>query len=215
MSQCASFTGSSPDQTLSGQRTQAARAAPCSTPLAALAAPALRHSNSSLIFIIPPVGIIPSPSLTFAEDACSLQTRTARSQSISATILQSVRRIREYVLELRLKLSKAWDPRPSSLPSHTMATCWAALLLLGLPHAHAAGPVGLALDTNTCTNAECYKLCGNQPVRRVHDNSSLSHFSATTRPSWLGRAVRKRHRHAIEQASRRWRGGRRDDPHRL
>ena len=33
---------------------------------------------------------------------------------------------------------------------------WAALLLLGLPHAHAAGPVGLALDT-TCTNAECYK----------------------------------------------------------
>ena len=27
--------------------------------------------------------------------------------------------------------------------------------------------------------------------------------------SWLDRAVRKRHRHAIEQASRRWRGGRR------
>ena len=32
-----------------------------------------------------------------------------------------------------------------------------------------------------------------------------------TRPSWLGRAVRNRHRHAIEQASRRWRGGRRED----
>ena len=32
-----------------------------------------------------------------------------------------------------------------------------------------------------------------------------------TRPSWLGRAVRNRHRHAIEQAPRRWRGGRRDD----
>ena len=32
-----------------------------------------------------------------------------------------------------------------------------------------------------------------------------------TRPSWLGRAVRNRHHHAIEQASRRWRGGRRDD----
>ena len=43
------------------------------------------------------------------------------------------------------------------------------------------------------------------------DNSSLSHFSAMTRPSWLGRAVRNRHRHAIEQTSRRWRGGRRDD----
>ena len=38
------------------------------------------------------------------------------------------------------------------------------------------------------------------------DNSSLSHFSVMTRPSWLGRAARKRHRHAIEQASRRWRG---------
>ena len=43
------------------------------------------------------------------------------------------------------------------------------------------------------------------------ENSSLSHFSAMTRPSWLRRAVRNRHRDAIEQASRRWRGGRRDD----
>ena len=37
-------------------------------------------------------------------------------------------------------------------------------------------------------------LCGNQPVRRV-----------------LGRAARNRHRHAIEQASRRRRGERRND----
>ena len=50
------------------------------------------------------------------------------------------------------------------------------------------------------------ELCGNQPMCRV-----LSHFSAMTRPSWLGRAARNRHRHAIEQASRRWRGGGRDD----
>ena len=42
-------------------------------------------------------------------------------------------------------------------------------------------------------------------------NSSLSHVSATTRPCWLRRAARNRHRHAIEQASRRWRGGRRGD----
>ena len=48
-------------------------------------------------------------------------------------------------------------------------------------------------------------------VSGAPDNSSLSHFSAMTRPSWLGRAARNRHRHAIEQASRRWRGGRRDD----
>ena len=43
------------------------------------------------------------------------------------------------------------------------------------------------------------------------DNSSLSHFSAMTWPRWLRRALRNRHRHAIEQASRRWRGGRRGD----
>jgi hypothetical protein len=36
-------------------------------------------------------------------------------------------------------------------------------------------------------------LCGNQPVRRVHDDA----------------AARNRHRHAIEQASHRWRGGQR------
>ena len=39
---------------------------------------------------------------------------------------------------------------------------------------------------------KCTELCGNQPVCRVQP-------------------VRNRHRHAIEQASRRWRGGRRDD----
>ena len=38
------------------------------------------------------------------------------------------------------------------------------------------------------------------------DNSSLSQFPAMTRPSWLGRAVGNRHRHAIEQA---WRSTRR------
>ena len=46
----------------------------------------------------------------------------------------------------------------------------------------------------------CKALCGNQPVRRVQ-NSSLSHFSAMTRPSWLCREVRNSHRHAIEQVS--------------
>jgi hypothetical protein len=40
------------------------------------------------------------------------------------------------------------------------------------------------------------------------DNSSPSHFSVVAR---LRRAARNRHRHAIEQAARRWRGGRRDD----
>ena len=34
-------------------------------------------------------------------------------------------------------------------------------------------------------------------------------------PRWFRRAARNRHRHAIEQASRRWRGGKRDDSARM
>jgi len=37
------------------------------------------------------------------------------------------------------------------------------------------------------------------------DNSSLSHFSVMTRPSWLGRAARNRHRHRAGVASMAWR----------
>ena len=75
-----------------------------------------------------------------------------------------------------------------------------------------------SVSVRTSGGASPSRLCAEE--RRVDkstsasgapDNSSLSHFSAMTRPSWLGRAVRNRHRHAIEQASRRWRGGRRDD----
>jgi len=47
---------------------------------------------------------------------------------------------------------------------------------------------GLAHAVRRADRYERADLCGNQPVRRV-----------------------RRHRHAIEQASRRWRGGRRDD----
>ena len=42
-------------------------------------------------------------------------------------------------------------------------------------------------------------------------SGALSHFAAMTRPCWLRRAVRNRHRHAIEQTSHQWRAGRRDD----
>ena len=45
----------------------------------------------------------------------------------------------------------------------------------------------------------CNGLCGNQPS------------ASGERPSWLGRAVGNRHRHVIEQTSRRWRGGRRGE----
>ena len=41
----------------------------------------------------------------------------------------------------------------------------------------------------------------------VEINQCVGSFPAMTRPTWLGRAARNRHRHAIEQASRRWRGG--------
>ena len=53
-----------------------------------------------------------------------------------------------------------------------------------------------------------------EPSSAVWKSTSASvhiHVSAMVRPSWLGRAVRNEHHHAIEQASRRWRGGRRDD----
>ena len=46
---------------------------------------------------------------------------------------------------------------------------------------------------------------------RVPRCVEISHFAAMARPCWLRRVVMNRHRHAIEQASRRWRGGRRDD----
>ena len=60
------------------------------------------------------------------------------------------------------------------------------------------------LESGVDVVCDCVEI--NQCVRCT-DNSSLSHFSATTWPRWLGRATRNRHRHAIEQASCRWRGG--------
>ena len=76
-----------------------------------------------------------------------------------------------------------------------------ALAHMAFGHSHSgqlggSGVVSVCVETNQCVGCE---------------NSSLSHFAAVTRPSWFGRAARNRHRHAIEQASRRWRGGRRDD----
>ena len=58
-------------------------------------------------------------------------------------------------------------------------------------------PVLACVETNQCGG------CTRHP--------SLS-WLAMTRPSWLGRAARNRHRHAVEQASRRWRGGRTSTP---
>ena len=59
-------------------------------------------------------------------------------------------------------------------------------------------------------NGMSFTVCKSTSASGAPDNSSLSHFPVTTRPSWLDRAVRNRHRHAIEQASRRWRGGGRE-----
>jgi len=52
----------------------------------------------------------------------------------------------------------------------------------------------------------------NERIGRTRQFFTESHFSAMTLPCWLRRAARNRHCHAIEQASRRWRGGRRGDP---
>ena len=75
------------------------------------------------------------------------------------------------------------------------------------------------LSTSRVTTIGSWRLRPNQSTRPVYkstsvsgapDNSSRSHFSAMTRSCWPRRAARNRHRHAIEQASRRWREGRRD-----
>ena len=55
---------------------------------------------------------------------------------------------------------------------------WAALILVVvLPLAHAAGPVGLALDT-TCTNAECYKQRNMTLLRQA----LLANYDMTAQP---------------------------------
>ena len=61
---------------------------------------------------------------------------------------------------------------------------------------------------DSLARATCAAVWKSTSATGAPDNSSPSHFSAMTRLSWLGRAARNRHRHAIEQASRRWRGGR-------
>ena len=66
---------------------------------------------------------------------------------------------------------------------------------LGKPHAYFGRDTLTAVWKSTC-------------VSGAPDDSSLSYFSAMTWPRWLHRAVRNRHHHAVEQASRRWRGGR-------
>ena len=61
-------------------------------------------------------------------------------------------------------------------------------------------------------DVECAQIlleAGVSPLVPVWKSTSVSgarHFSVMTRPCWLRRAVRNRHRHAIEQVSRRWRG---------
>jgi taurine dioxygenase len=52
------------------------------------------------------------------------------------------------------------------------------------------------------------------PHMKVHGCVEINQCvgrTAKTRPCWLRRAVRNRHLHAVEEASRRWRGGRRDE----
>ena len=77
----------------------------------------------------------------------------------------------------------------------------------------AAGVAGIwkAEPTIKCEIIDLY-TCGPDltVVACVEINQSVV-CSAMARPSWLGRAVGNEHHHAIEQASRRWRGGRRDD----
>ena len=60
-----------------------------------------------------------------------------------------------------------------------------------------------------CHHHEYVSVWKSTSVSGAPDNSSLSHFSAIAWPRRFRRAVRNRHHYAIEQASRRRRGGRR------
>ena len=51
----------------------------------------------------------------------------------------------------------------------------------------------------------------NYVVTRTVVELLLAVWKSTSASGALARAVRNRHRHAVEQAPRRWRGGRRDD----
>ena len=72
----------------------------------------------------------------------------------------------------------------------------------GAPLLAGAGAEAACKPASTCAEI-------NQCVGRTRQFFTKS-FSAMTRPCWLRRAVRNEHRQAIEQASRRWRGGRRE-----
>ena len=52
--------------------------------------------------------------------------------------------------------------------------------------------------------------CSAASRMRVLLGAEINRFAAIPRPCWLRRAARNRHRHAIEQTARRWRGGRRE-----
>ena len=94
------------------------------------------------------------------------------------------------------------DPSVRAVPS---------ALYTVLPHTSRGTPAARTAS-RTCT--ECsgpVPVWKSTSVSGAPDNSSLSHFSAMTWPRWLRRAARNRHRHAVEQVSRRWRGGRRGD----
>jgi len=78
---------------------------------------------------------------------------------------------------------------------------WLVALIVGLP----------SQQTHFLAHARRRGLLKEWPTvwKSTSVSGGLSRFSAMTGPSWLGRAARNRHRHAIEQTSRRWRGYRR------
>ena len=63
------------------------------------------------------------------------------------------------------------------------------------PRRQAPPPAQRCVEINQCVGC----------TRQFFTKSFLGDGAA--RPSWLDRALRNEHHHAIEQASRRWRGG--------
>ena len=111
------------------------------------------------------------------------------------------------VPELGSTVDKAL-PKPKRQPAQPMLTC-AYSVKNGFLNEDS-----ILSSIDKIRDIPCIAVQGCVEIKRVSgapDNSSLSHFSARRGRAGPCRVVRNRHRHAIEQASRRWRGGRRDD----
>jgi len=118
----------------------------------------------------------------------------ARRKFRSPEVVVDVNRLSSPATKMPLRLAILALPALALVPS---------IVPLRAPRAAQSFSV-VERGTSSLEDTEGLGLCEKSTsASGAPDNSSLSHFSAMTPPCWLRRAARNRHRHAIEQASRR------------